>query len=807
VSNDDRIRIEHLEERLVVSPGGAGEPTVAELEMLADLYLQADSYVPALETIERLLSLPVVRTLAVSRRAAIESKAISCRLARGDCQAALSHCRVVLTDEILIEAVPVRARLHLQSAEALLRLSRLAECRVSAERGLALADQGADLALSAYGLNLLGRCAYRDGDLLRARDFYEQALALYRRLGDEVQIAHLRNNLGLIHKNLCEWDSAIAHLRAALEMHQRAGRFADTALPLINLGVVYQKSGSWERALESYRQAEKVCLQVGEDLHLANLGIGMGNVARLQRRFTDAETALLAALERARSHGARREEALALEFLGELEYDQGRPERALSRYRDSLSIAERVAPDGDLIVELERRRAESLCALGRLDEAEQACERARRLARRIEDRLEHAVTHRVSGLIAWSRGQRDEAMQSWTIAVSLLGECRERFELGRTLLTVGRSTEDPRDARRHLYRASALFAELSAQFWLEECEVELQRLMTGSTAIPAPRPASLLGRRHRAPGLVACSLGMQRAENLARRAASTELAVLVTGETGTGKELIARTIHSLSLRAGRPFLAVNCGALRADLALSQLFGHRKGAFTGAHAEGIGLVEAAHGGTLFLDEVGELPPDVQVTLLRFLESGEYLRLGETQVRRADVRVIAATNRELRHGDAERTFRRDLLFRLNEIEIRLPALRERGEDILPLARHFLTFYGGLDGPRLSSDAESVLRSYGWPGNVRELENVMRRVAALHAGPETIDANGLLPFLGGAPLATPPDAQASALDRADRERAEIMAALEQTAGNKSRVAEILGVSRKTLYARLKRLRIDPS
>jgi DNA-binding NtrC family response regulator len=244
---------------------------------------------------------------------------------------------------------------------------------------------------------------------------------------------------------------------------------------------------------------------------------------------------------------------------------------------------------------------------------------------------------------------------------------------------------------------------------------------------------------------------------------------------------------------------VNCGALRPDLALSQLFGHRKGAFTGAHAEGVGLVEAAHGGTLFLDEVGELPHDVQVTLLRFLESGEYLRLGETQVRRADVRVIAATNRELRGLDGERVFRRDLLFRLNEIEIRLPSLRERREDILPLARHFLAFYGGLEGPPLGADAEGVLLAHAWPGNVRELENVMKRVAALHSGNGSLSGGDLLPFLS---QEAPAPARANV---AHDERAAILAAYEQAGGNKSRLAELLGVSRKTLYARLKRFGID--
>jgi DNA-binding NtrC family response regulator len=324
--------------------------------------------------------------------------------------------------------------------------------------------------------------------------------------------------------------------------------------------------------------------------------------------------------------------------------------------------------------------------------------------------------------------------------------------------------------------------------------------MTGAGDPLPPATGSLLGRRHRAPSLVACSAAMRRVEALARRAASTDLSVLITGETGTGKELVARTIHSLSPLAQRPFLAINCGSLRAELAPSQLFGHRKGAFTGAHAEGQGLVEAAHGGTLFLDEIGELPADVQVTLLRFLESGEYLRLGETRVRRSDVRLIAATNRELREPEGDKQFRRDLLFRLNEIEIRVPALRERPDDIVPLAHHFLAFYSGLEGPRLSRDAEAVLRSYGWPGNVRELENVMKRVAALHGNESAVDADALLPFLDQHSGAAPGARRTGD----DDERSAILAAYREANGNKSRAAAILGVSRKTFYARLHRLGI---
>jgi DNA-binding NtrC family response regulator len=767
-----------------------------DLEMLADLYVQADSHLPALETIDRLLSLPAARGLSAARRASLELKAIRCRLAKGEPQAAAAQAREVLR---MFPGLPVENRLRVQLAltTALFQLGRIAESRTIAQQALSAAESLGDMGLCAQSLSAISLAAYREGDLALAREMGEEALVLYRRLGDEESAARGRNTLGLIYKQYCEWEPAIVHLNAALAFYRSRGRLADTASPLQNLGVVHQKMGDWARAAENYRACEDVLVQLGDDFHLALVNIGMGNVARLTRRFTEAESQLLSALERARRHSAHREEVLALEFLGELDQDRGRPEQALARYHEALALAERTAPEGDLIVEIERRRTESLIAIGRLDEAERALDRALRLARLTDDRLEHAVAHRVSGDLALARGRRIEARTTWDQAATLLHACRDRLELARVLLSLSRVTDDPRTARSHAMRACALFAELGAPWWQDQAEVELARLLGPSPVTSPTRTDSLLGRRHRAPGLVACSTGMRTVESLARRAAATELSVLITGETGSGKELVARTIHSESPRASRSFLAVNCGALRADLALSQLFGHRKGAFTGAHAEGVGLVEAAHGGTLFLDEAGELPLDVQVTLLRFLESGEYLRLGETQVRRADVRVIAATNRVLRGSDGERTFRRDLLYRLNEIEIRLPALRERIEDIVPLARHFLSFYGGIDGPRLSQDGESLLISYAWPGNVRELENVMKRLAALHAGQGELDTRALLPL-----LSEPPARVSAAADRRTQERDEIVTAWRQAHGNKSRLAELLGISRKTLYARIKRL-----
>jgi DNA-binding NtrC family response regulator len=792
----DHDRIASLEERLAFAAPRANQ-RVADLSMLVDLYLQADSYVPALETIDRLLELPEARGLSAARRAVLDSKAMTCRLAQGNAQGALAHGREALRNELAIDSLATRARLHLLMAEALFRLSRLPEAAEASRTGLERAQEAADFTLIGQALNLLGRVDYREGDLDSARSFYEQALAFHTRAGDELSCAVVRANLGLIHKNRCEWNEAVVQFNGALELRRRHGRYAETGTALLHLGIVHQKRGDWNESAVCYSQARQVFEQIGDQLRIAAVDIGLGNLARLRRRFVESETRLLDALRRSRAQAARREECLALEFLGELEAERGRPDAALVRYDEALALAERIAGEGDLVVEIERRRAEVLVQLGRLDAATTACERAASLADRIEDRLEHALTFRARSWLARARDRRDEARDHARRCVEQVTACNERFELGRSLLDLGRLTPESDEGRRALYHAVSLFSELKTAHWLEQAEEELRRLSRAGES-PAVQAVSTNGRRHRAPGMVACSQGMRRVEAMAQRAAATELSVLITGETGSGKELIARTIHGLSTRQSGPFLAVNCGALRPDLALSQLFGHRKGAFTGAHAEGIGLVEAASGGTLFMDEVGELPHDVQVTLLRFLESGEYFRLGETQVRRSDVRVISATNRELRGARGEAQFRRDLLFRLNEIEIQLPSLRERREDIVPLARHFLAFYGGIDGPRLGADAEAILASYAWPGNVRELENVMKRVAALSAGNQAISAVDLLRFIEpGDPTFAP------VVD----ERSRILSAFAEASGNKSRTAEILGVSRKTLYARLRRHGIELS
>lgn len=219
------------------------------------------------------------------------------------------------------------------------------------------------------------------------------------------------------------------------------------------------------------------------------------------------------------------------------------------------------------------------------------------------------------------------------------------------------------------------------------------------------------------------------------RAAQSDAAVLFRGESGTGKGVFARALHQQSKRQARPFVLVNCPTLSAELLAGELFGHSKGAFTGAIRDQIGRVEAAEGGTLFLDEIGEMAPNLQTKLLRFLQEKQFERIGETRTRQADVRVVAATNRDLDADVKSGAFREDLLYRLNVVEVHVPALRDRREDVLPLAHHFAAFFAramGRAAPEISPAAQHMLEDYAWPGNIRELRNAMERAIILWPSP---------------------------------------------------------------------------
>lgn len=323
---------------------------------------------------------------------------------------------------------------------------------------------------------------------------------------------------------------------------------------------------------------------------------------------------------------------------------------------------------------------------------------------------------------------------------------------------------------------------------------------------------SVLGVRAASPDIVAESAAMQAALDVLAKVAPHRTTVLITGPSGTGKEVLARELHRLSPRGTAPFVAVNCAAIPDALLESELFGHVRGAFTGAVGDHAGLFEQAAGGTLLLDEIGDLPMPLQVKLLRALQDGEIRRVGDRTVRRVDVRVVAATARDLESAVRDGGFREDLYYRLNVVSIRVPSLAERPEDVPPLIRHLLARHArrlAAPVPHVEPDAMRALLDHPWPGNVRELENALERAMVL-AQAGVVRRADLPPAVvgverGGAPIGA--TSEKLSLKRATEaaEESAIRAALERTGGNRRAAAQALGISVRALFYKLKQLDLE--
>jgi len=374
------------------------------------------------------------------------------------------------------------------------------------------------------------------------------------------------------------------------------------------------------------------------------------------------------------------------------------------------------------------------------------------------------------------------------------------------------------------------FEYLPKPFDLKELLAVVERALATplATGAPAEEPEG-----EKLP-LVGRSPAMQEIYRTVARLTTTDLTVMITGESGTGKELVARALHDYGKRRAGPFVAINMAAIPRELIEAELFGHERGAFTGALNRGIGRFEQAAGGTLFLDEIGDMPPEAQTRLLRVLQEGEFTTVGGRQPIKANVRIIAATHRDLRHLIRQGLFREDLFYRLNVVPIRLPPLRERIEDIPLLARHFLdrARAAGLPAKQLSPEAMEALKAHSWPGNARELENLMRRMAALYPQ-EVIGADAVAAELAEAVQPAGPDGQAQpasleqAVERhlqsimaahkegmpvrdlydrvlAEVERPLLRLALGATRGNQIKAAAMLGLNRNTLRKKIRELEL---
>jgi len=416
----------------------------------------------------------------------------------------------------------------------------------------------------------------------------------------------------------------------------------------------------------------------------------------------------------------------------------------------------------------------------------------------------HAVTRAGGGRAALAELQKEafeivvaDLRMPDVDGLAVLQAARARIPPAEVILMTAHATAESAVAAMKAGAADYLIKP----FAFEELRLRVQRLADQRAA---HRKADRLVERL-TPGLVAESAAMKEVLAAARRVATTDASVLLLGESGTGKNQLARLIHYSSKRAAAPLVEVHCAALPEALLESELFGHEKGAFTGAHERKTGHLAAADTGTLFLDEIGEVTPATQVKLLRFLQEREFVPVGSTQTRKVDVRVVAATNRDLDHAVKAGTFREDFYYRLNVFAIHLPPLRDRREDILPLADRFLSSRG-VPPSRLSAAARDRLHDHAWPGNVREMENALERALIL-AGDDEIGAEHF-GRLGRASERSEMRGQRAAdvlregFNLDDFERELIDAAIERAGGNKAAAARLLGITRRRLYSTIQSL-----
>ncbi len=672
------------------------------------------------------------------------------------------------------------------------------------------------------------------GDPGSAREDVEAAYSVFRVLGRQLDGARTANLLGVIAFRGAEYKEAVHWFERAHTLHSHLGMIKNMGGNRLNIGIAHYKQGAFSRSFAELMAATRLLQEVDARQSLCRAGIATGNTLRLMRDFTGAREKLMTAYEEANGLMLSREEALALEFLGDVHRDEGQVDKARRYYSRALAIGSSIAPNGDIVMEVLRRQGECLALLGRQAEAVPVLSRALGLARQQGDRFEEGVIKRVMAATMLGLGDLESARQYSGDAAALLREVGGCHELAIVLLLAAEIDvahlesgvcSDPSglldEAWRDSMTALDLFLKMEVDYWTLKARKALSNILrlrsdeeqARRMIVSADRMHGAGRRRVEAP-IVHVSSCMRDLIQLTDAFADSEEPVLVTGDTGTGKELFARRLHRKSGRRSRELVCVNIAAIPGSIFEREFFGHTRGSFSGADSDGIGLAAKADGGTLFLDEIGELPLNLQPRLLRLLQDGSYQAIGDPAERYANIRLIAATNADLKQLVAEGKFRADLYYRLKILELRLPPITERREDILPLLGHFLANAAGkpVELTHYFSQASlDLAQSYDWPGNVREIAMVARQAQVQLASRGTVGVE-ISDSAGNSVQLTGPQVEAQVprgrivgrIATSATGRSRILLALAETDGNRAGAARSLGVSRSTLYRQMEKLGI---
>ncbi|MEM7677323.1 MAG: sigma 54-interacting transcriptional regulator, partial [Myxococcota bacterium] len=650
-----------------------------------------------------------------------------------------------------------RAAIEGAASEAHYHRSSLDQAEEAAQAGLAFLGslESASTAARARLVNQLGKIALARADYATALNYYEQNLGLATKAG-------LHNLQAMAHVNICivllrrgEPKDAERHLDACIRTAREIGDLPTMAFASMTAGGLHHQRGQLGQAIEAYRECRSLFRRLGNRTQLARALHNLATLYLVCGDITRAKAYNNEAYRLAKQSGVGRILALATVVDGLLEAESGEVETGEARLREGMHLQSREGVERPLeamieLAEFQLRFRSVAATADVLDEVERGLElhdsaflRAR--ADLMRGRLMVEQGEDGSEVLTGARDRFAELDRRLFVrdAEIALAHCRLRRgqrEACRLHLRAARAIQDE--------VAAGLPEELSQVFMaspqqktatLIEDELEGRTVvqpagLTPTTETPSSTPDRDRVWRQRYGNIIGESGKLYRVFKVLDRVCGSDDTVLVCGESGTGKELVAEAIHRNSPRADGPFVKLNCAALVESLLLSELFGHERGSFTGAHQRKIGRFEMAAGGTIFLDEIGDISPKTQVALLRVLQEREFERVGGGKPIKVDARIIFATNRNLLQMVREGSFREDLYYRLKGICIDLPPLRERQEDIRALADHFLERYASESGSvskRLSESAMALLVQYPWPGNIRELENIVRSVALLSEG----------------------------------------------------------------------------
>ena len=671
-----------------------------------------------------------------------------------------------------------------------------------------------------YVHSQLGNALLRLGNLGECESHLRAAIHIHTwDSGNPVEALGPTRILAALYSNMGLWSTACHELSRAMQVADQNFSTRESLGLRINLAVIFLKSSSSQKA-ESVLSEARVLCQAGDFPKQRVLCALLGARLMVMRRNLHAAASELAeVLPLIKTAGVKREEVICMEYMGDCHLARGEYDRAIGHYSTALNMAVEIAPGGDLIPELCHRMAEAQVNLGEANQAILLCERGLRVARDTGDRYEECATHRVLAMAHRAAGNPTKAHRIAMEGIELGRSYEIPYELARTLAWTGetrlqsRGRDDQMLGRLLLWEARAIFERIGLPNEVRRLDRILgfddETADTGhERGLEALADIANLDRGALRFGIVTCSPDISESVATIQSVAPSRIPVLITGPSGVGKELLAQALHRMSDRRKMPFLAVNCGAISATLIESELFGHERGAFTGAVAPREGLFASADKGTIFLDEVGELPQSTQATLLRVLETGELRKVGSDEVRAIDVRVVAATNADLEELVERGRFRRDLFFRLEGVMVRVPPLREREDDIRALFRFFFAEASAAARKKLTvaPDVEPLLYAYAWPGNVRELRNEVVRAVTMATDGAVLGRESFLPKLRRKSPAAVRHAREQE-DVATEERQRIIQALRAHAGNKADAARSLGgMKRTTLLYKMERLKIRP-